>query len=94
VVFSNVRSCFPWDSSYALKYECVISACCISVCVCVGVYASLPYLILMLWLYVVLRVCDMLFSCSFLYFPWPSMEIIFFNIGVYSGLCIGILYVF
>jgi hypothetical protein len=65
-MLANVRSCFSWDSSYDLKYECVISACIISLYVWVVVYVGFPYLMLVLWLYVGLRVCDVLFSCSFL----------------------------
>jgi hypothetical protein len=58
-----VRSCLAWDSTYDLKYGCVISAYIKSLCVWVGVYVGFPCLVLM-WVYVGLRVCDVLFSCS------------------------------
>jgi hypothetical protein len=40
----------------------------------VGAYVGFPYLMLMLWLYVGLLVFDVLFSCFFLFFPWPALE--------------------
>jgi hypothetical protein len=73
-MFANVRSCFLWDYSCDPKYDCVISACIISSCVSVVVYVGFSYLLLMLLLYVGLRLCDVLFSCSLLFFPWPALE--------------------
>jgi hypothetical protein len=35
VMCTNVPSCFPWDSSYHLKYGCGISACIASL-LCLG----------------------------------------------------------
>jgi hypothetical protein len=87
-----VPSCLAWDSSYDLKWECVISACIISLYVWVSVYVGVPYLMLMS-LSVGPLVCDVLFSCSFFSMACPGIQI-FVGIGVYSRLCIGILDVF
>jgi hypothetical protein len=45
VVFANVRSCFSWDSSHDLKYECVTSTCVINLYVWVKVYVDFPYVV-------------------------------------------------
>jgi hypothetical protein len=79
-----------WDSTYDLKYECVISASIILLYVLVRAYVGFRYLMLMLWLYVGLRVCGVFFSCCFLPSTCPGVQI-FVTIGVYSGLCIRIL---
>jgi hypothetical protein len=63
VVFANARSCLGLGFSYDLEHDCVISASIISVYVRVGVYVGFPQIIFMFWLYVGLRLCDVLFSC-------------------------------
>jgi hypothetical protein len=89
MVLASVHSCFSWDPSYDLKYECAFNACTISLYVLIGVYASFPYLMLLLWLYVGLGMSDVLFS-SFLPVACPGIQI-FVTIGMYMRLCIGIL---
>jgi hypothetical protein len=76
-MFANVRSCFSWDLFYYLNYECgVINEYIISLYVWVEVYVDFLYLMSMVWLHIGL-LCDVVFSRSFLFFPWTALNTYF-----------------
>lgn len=55
----SLLHCLAWDSSYDLKYECVL-VCVLQVCI----LGRGIYIVLMLWLCVGLHICDALYSCT------------------------------